>query len=213
LINLLPINSSNSSSRIKETGIAMSSEPQQPKTENTAESPAAAADGTPASHAEVMPSMEELLKKAELAAAEHHDAWMRAKAETENIRKRAVQDVANAHKFAIEGFASELLPVCDSLEAALATETATVESLKSGAELTLKQLVAAFEKFKLKAENPMGQKFDPHRHQAIGMVESDAEPNTVTQVLQKGYVLNDRVVRPAMVMVARAKSTEAPGAA
>jgi len=191
----------------------MSSESQEPKTENTAESAAAAADSASASQPEVMPSMEELLRKAELAAEEHHDAWMRAKAEAENIRKRAVQDVANAHKFAVEGFASELLPVCDSLEAALATENATVESLKSGTELTLKQLTAAFEKFKLKAENPAGQKFDPHRHQAIGMVESDAEPNTVIQVLQKGYVLNERVVRPALVMVAKAKAADTSGAA
>ncbi len=177
-----------------------------PKTnpENTPEAATAAAkDGAPA--VETMPSTEELLRQAELAAQEHHDAWLRAKAETENVRKRAVTDVANAHKFAIEGFAGELLAVCDSLEAALAVEAATVESLKSGAELTLKQLTAAFEKYNLKAENPLGQKFDPHRHQAIGMVESDAEPNTVTQVLQKGYLLNERMVRPALVMVAKAK--------
>ena len=101
---------------------------------------------------EVMPSVEELLRKAELAAQEHHDAWLRAKAETENMRKRAVTDVANAHKYAVENFATELLAVKDSLEAALAVETATVESLKSGAELTLKQLSAAFEKFKLRAQ-------------------------------------------------------------
>lgn len=154
---------------------------------------------------EVMPSTEELLRKAELDAQEHHDAWLRAKAETENIRKRAVQDVANAHKFAVEGFAAELLAVKDSLEAALAVETATVESLKSGAELTLKQLNAAFEKYKLVEINPAGQKFDPHRHQAISMVESDAEPNTVVAVLQKGYVLHERIVRPALVTVAKAR--------
>jgi len=186
----------------------MSQESPQAKTENTSEGAAAAAENQAAA-TETMPSTEELLRQAELAAQEHHDAWLRAKAETENVRKRAVTDVANAHKFAIEGFAGELLAVCDSLEAALAVETATVESLKSGAELTLKQLTAAFEKYNLKAENPVGLKFDPHRHQAISMVESDAEPNTVTQVLQKGYLLNDRVVRPALVMVAKARDGSA----
>lgn len=160
---------------------------------------------TPATAPDTMPSLEELLRKAELDAQEHHDAWLRAKAETENIRKRAAQDVANAHKFAVEGFAAELLAVKDSLEAALAVETATVENLKSGAELTLKQLSAAFDKYKLAEVNPAGQKFDPHRHQAIGMVESGAEPNTVIAVLQKGYVLHDRIVRPALVTVAKAK--------
>jgi molecular chaperone GrpE len=154
---------------------------------------------------ETMPSMEELLKKAELAAQEHHDAWLRAKAESDNIRKRAQTDVANAHKFAVESFATELLAVKDSLEAALAIDNASAESMKSGVELTLKQLKAAFEKFKLGEINPAGEKFDPHRHQAISMVESDAEPNTVVQVLQKGYLLHERVIRPALVTVARAK--------
>ncbi len=153
---------------------------------------------------EVMPSTEELLRQAELAAQEHHDAWLRAKAETENIRKRAVTDVANAHKYAVENFAAELLAVKDSLEAALAVETATVESLKNGVELTLKQLASAFEKFKLAELNPAGEKFDPHRHQAISMVPADAPPNTVVQVLQKGYALHDRVIRPALVTVAKA---------
>lgn len=170
------------------------------QTPNSAE-PAAA--NTPAP--DIMPSTEELLRKAELDAQEHHDAWLRAKAETENIRKRAATDVANAHKYAVDGFAAELLAVKDSLEAALAVETATVESLRSGTELTLKQLTAAFDKFKLAEVNPVGQKFDPHRHQAMTMVEADAEPNTVVQVLQKGYVLHDRVVRPALVTVAKAK--------
>jgi molecular chaperone GrpE len=161
-----------------------------------------AADTKPAP--ETMPSNEELLRKAELDAQEHHDAWLRAKAETENIRKRAVSDVANAHKYAVENFAAELLAVKDSLEAALAVETATVETLKSGAELTLKQLSSAFEKYKVIEINPVGEKFDPHRQQAISMVPSDAVPNTVVSVLQKGYVLHDRIIRPAMVVVAKA---------
>lgn len=157
---------------------------------------------------EVIPSLEELLRKAELAAQEHHDAWLRAKAEADNIRKRAQVEVANAHKFALENFAAELLPVKDSLEAALATETPAVDVLKNGVELTLKQLKAVFDRVNVTEINPVAQKFDPHRHQAISTVESDAEPNTVVQVLQKGYLLHDRVVRPALVTVARAKTVE-----
>jgi molecular chaperone GrpE len=178
----------------------MSQESLDQKPENTAEP--APADTKPAP--EIMPSTGELLRKAELDAQEHHDAWLRAKAETENIRKRAVLDVANAHKYAVENFAAELLAVKDSLEAALAVESATVDSLKNGVELTLKQLSAAFDKFNLAEVNPAGQKFDPHRHQAISMVAAQAEANTVMQVLQKGYVLNDRVIRPALVTVAKA---------
>jgi molecular chaperone GrpE len=155
---------------------------------------------------EIMPSMEELLKKAELAAQEHHDAWLRAKADAENIRKRAQADITSAHKYAIENFASELLAVRDSLEAALATPNATLENLKSGVELTLKQLSSVFEKFKIVEINPAGAKFDPHQHQAISTVEAEQEPNTVVQVFQKGYLLNERVMRPAMVSVAKAKS-------
>jgi molecular chaperone GrpE len=150
---------------------------------------------------------EERLKKAELAAAEHHDAWLRAKAEADNIRKRAQADVASAHKFAVENFTVELLAVKDSLEAALAAENATVDTMKSGIELTIRQLKNVFDKFSIAEINPAGQKFDPHRHQAISTLESDAEPNTVVQVLQKGYLLHDRVIRPALVMVAKARSS------
>ena len=154
---------------------------------------------------EVMPSTEELLKQAELAAQEHHDAWLRAKAETENIRKRAQIDVANAHKYALETFAHELLPVRDSLEAALASPKLTLESLKSGVELTLKQLCAAFEKANIKEINPLGEVLDPHKHQAMNTVESEATPNSIVSVFQKGYELNDRLVRPALVSVAKSK--------
>jgi molecular chaperone GrpE len=154
--------------------------------------------------AEVMPSLEALLKQAELSAQEHHDAWLRAKAEADNIRKRAQTDIANAHKFAIENFSSALLAVKDSLEAALLADNTNVDSLKSGVELTLKQLNSVFAKFNLTEIDPAGQKFDPHRHQAISAIEADVEPNTVLKVLQKGYLLNDRVIRPAMVMVAKA---------
>ena len=164
----------------------------QPETTPAAESASEAATG-----------LEEQLKKSELAAAEHHDAWLRAKAEADNVRKRAQVEIANAHKFAVENFTSELLAVKDSLEAALAAENATVESMKSGVELTLRQLKNVFEKFNIVEISPEGQKFDPHFHQAIATVESNAEPNTVVQVLQKGYRLHDRVIRPALVMVAK----------
>ncbi len=156
---------------------------------------------------DVMPSPEELLKQAELAAQEHHDAWLRAKAETENMRKRAQIDVANAHKYALENFALQLLPVRDSLEAALASTNLTLESMRSGIELTLKQLISAFEKANIKEINPLGETLDPHKHQAMSTVESDAAPNSIVNVFQKGYELNDRLVRPAMVNVARPKDT------
>ena len=162
----------------------------------------------PANAPEVMPGIEGLLKQAELAAQEHHDAWLRAKADADNIRKRAQADIAAAHKYAIENFSTELLAVKDSLEAALAVNTITMDNLKSGVELTLKQLNSVFDRFNLAEINPTGQKFDPRRHQAISTVESAAEPNTVVQVFQKGYLLNDRVIRPAMVSVAKAKSVE-----
>jgi molecular chaperone GrpE len=158
-----------------------------------------------AAQPEVMPSYEELLREAELKAAEHHDAWLRAKAEAENIRKRAQEDIAKAHRFGVERFASELLAVKDSLEAALAAENATFEALRGGVELTLRQLEGVFEKEALREINPVGQKFDPHRHQAISMLPSDKEPNTVINVLQKGYCLHDRVIRPALVTVAKPK--------
>jgi molecular chaperone GrpE len=154
---------------------------------------------------EVMPSLEEMLAEAERKAQEHYDAWMYAKAEAENIRRRAHEDTEKARKFALEKFSSELLSVKDSLDAALNVESATVESYKSGVELTQKQLASVFEKFNIVELNPLGEKFDPHKHQAISMVEADAEPNSVVQVLQKGYTLHERVLRPALVMVAKAK--------
>src|SRR4051812_36094377 len=152
--------------------------------------------------------LEQRLKQAEEAAQQHQDAFLRARAETENVRKRSQTEVANAHKFAVENFAGELLAVKDSLEAALASDNATTESMRAGVELTLRQLKSAFEKFNLKDIDPAGEKFDPHRHQAISMVDSDAEPNTVVQVLQKGYLLHDRVLRPALVTVAKPKAVE-----
>ncbi|GHU06049.1 protein GrpE [Betaproteobacteria bacterium] len=155
---------------------------------------------------EEAPGLEELLRQAELKAEEHHDAWLRARAETENVRRRAQEDIAKASKFAIERFAGELLAVKDSLEAALAVENPSVESLKAGSELTLKQLAAAFEKSGLKEINPDGEKFDPNFHQAISMIESEQEAGTVVTVLQKGYLIAERVLRPALVIVTQPKA-------
>ncbi|MCX7171225.1 MAG: nucleotide exchange factor GrpE [Proteobacteria bacterium] len=168
----------------------------------------AAAEAQPL--AEALPSLEELLRAAELKAAEHHDAWLRAKAETENVRRRGQEDVAKAYKFASEKFAGELLVVIDSLEAALASDNQSAESLHAGVELTLRQLNSAFEKAGLAVINPLGEKFDPHRHQAISQMEAadgQTEPNRVINVLQKGYMLNDRILRPAMVIVSKAAGT------
>jgi molecular chaperone GrpE len=151
-------------------------------------------------------SLQETLKKAEQQAQQHYDAWLRAKAEADNIRKRAQADVANAHKYAVETFAAELLPVHDSLEAALAADSATFEALRQGVELTLKQLDTALSKSGIKEISPIGEKFDPHKHQAMTTVESDKAPNTVVHVLQKGYLLNDRVLRPALVTVSKPKA-------
>ena len=155
----------------------------------------------------VMPTLEDLLKAAELRATEHHDAWLRAKAEGENIRRRAQEDIGKAGKFAVEKFSGELLAVKDSLEAALASDGA--EHLKEGVELTLRQLIAAFEKSGLAEISPLGSKFDPHQHQAISQIEAPddtTEANTVLNVLQKGYALHGRVIRPALVVVSKAKS-------
>jgi molecular chaperone GrpE len=165
--------------------------------------PALAADQAP-------PTLEQQLEAAQLKAGENYDLFLRAKADMDNAAKRAIADVSNARKFAVENFANELLAVKDSLEAALADKEPTVDTLHSGVELTLKQLNAAFEKAKVAEINPLGEKFDPHKHQAIAAIEADAPANTVVSVLQKGYLLNDRVLRPAMVTVAKAKSDSAP---
>lgn len=172
------------------------------------QSPEAGADpsGAPT---DTLPSLEEALQAAELKAAEHHDAWLRAKAETENMRRRAQDDIVKAHKFAGEKFASAMLPVKDSLEAALSADNADLETLRAGVELTLKQLQQAFSSSGVSALDPVGEKFDPHRHQAISQLEDDGEANRVLQVLQKGYVLHERVLRPALVIVSKARAAQA----
>lgn len=139
----------------------------------------------------------------ETALEEAKASVLYVKAEGENIRRRAMDDIDKARKFALEKFSGELLAVKDSLDAALNVGTADVDSYKNGVELTVKQLSAVFEKFNIAEINPLGEKFDPNKHQAIGMQENSGEPNTVITVLQKGYTLNDRVLRPALVTVAK----------
>ena len=134
------------------------------------------------------------------------DSYLRAKAETENARRRADDEVSKARKYALESFAESLLPVVDSLEAGLGISQATPEQIREGAEATLKQLKSALERNKVIAiDPPAGTKFDPHQHQAISMVPAEQEANTVVSVLQKGYLIAERVLRPALVTVSAPK--------
>jgi molecular chaperone GrpE len=140
-------------------------------------------------------------KSADLA-----DQYLRAKAEAENARRRAEDEISKARKFAVEGFADSLLPVIDSLEAGLNIKDATLEHIREGAQATLRQLLAALDRNKVVAINPAaGEKFDPHLHQAISMLPSDQDSNTVVTVLQKGYLIADRILRPALVTVSAPK--------
>jgi len=165
--------------------------------------PAGAPDAPAGTRPDDAADLANLLKKAQSEVADLRDAWLRARADTDNARKQAQADVARAHKYAVEKFAEDLLPVKDALEQTLAAENVTPETLKSGAELTLKALSAAFSRAQLVELNPVGEKFDPHRHQAMQAVESSQPPNTIVTVYQKGYLLNDRTLRPALVTVAK----------
>lgn len=153
-------------------------------------------------------TLETQLIQAEAKAAELHDAFLRARAEMENVRRRAQEEVTKAHKFAVESFAESLLTVKDNLEMSLQVDAPTVESIKEGVEATLRQLTHVFEKNRLVEIIPeKGEKLDPMKHQAVSTVPSDAEPNTIVDVLQKGYMLSDRLLRPAVVVVAAAKNS------
>jgi molecular chaperone GrpE len=190
----------------------MTTTPNQPEAGATqGREPAAPASDTisDAAPADPAPDVGSLLQKAEAEVAQLRDAWLRAKADTENLRRQSQADISRAHKYAIEKFAEDLLPVKDALEQALATDHATPEQLRSGVELTLKQLAAAFGKAQLTEVDPAGQKFDPHQHQAMAMIDADAPAHTVVQVFQKGYRLADRVLRPALVAVAKPRDGEA----
>ena len=153
-----------------------------------------------------VPSLEEQLAALQARLTEANDNFLRAKAEAENTRRRADEEVSKARKFAVEAFAESMLPVKDSLEAAIAIPNASNEQLLEGTHATLRQLTAALERNKVMAINPpAGTKFDPHQHQAISVVPAAQEANTVVMVLQKGYVISDRVLRPALVTVAAPK--------
>lgn len=180
----------------------MNSTPDTP--ENTAaapDAPAAAPAADPAA-----PSLEAQYAELQARHAEVADAYLRAKAEAENARRRAEEEIAKARKFAVESFAESLLPVKDSLEAAIAIQNATNEQLLEGTHATLRQLTSALERHKvLPIAPPAGTKFDPHQHQAISVVPAEQEANTVVSVLQKGYLIAERVLRPALVTVAAPK--------
>jgi len=181
-------------------------------TDPQAPAPETAAD-TPIAPEARIAGLEAQLAAATAEAARLTEDFLRAKAETENTRRRAAEDVAKAHKFSVESFATSLLAVRDSLEAALAVDSPSIESLREGVELTHRQLSAAFERAGVVQLDPAGEKFDPHRHEAMGQVPSDQAPNTVVTVLRKGYLLNDRVIRPALVMVAAGQPADAGAAA
>jgi molecular chaperone GrpE len=150
-------------------------------------------------------SLKEALAAAQSELKEHYEAYLRARAESENVRRRAEEDIAKARKFGLESFAENLLPVMDSLEAALGDTAADSATLRAGVEATQRQLAAAFERNRLTVIDPLHQKFDPHRHQAINMQPSgEVAPNHVIAVLQKGWMISDRVLRPALVTVAQA---------
>ncbi|RBA25263.1 nucleotide exchange factor GrpE [Herminiimonas fonticola] len=151
-------------------------------------------------------TLEEQLAASQQLVQELQDSFLRAKAEVENFRRRAQEDITRAHKFAIEGFAEAMVPVKDSLEMALQVEAPSIESMKEGVEMTLKQLNAAFEKNRLLEIKPQqGDKLDPMKHQAISMVPAEQEANTIVSTLQKGYLIADRLLRPALVTVAQEK--------
>ena len=180
-----------------------------PTPESTTGPAADAMEATAAAEAQVADQAAAQVNELETLKAQNADLadqFLRAKAEAENARRRAEDEIAKARKFAVESFAESLLPVADSLEAGLGIQEASAQQIREGAEATLKQLQAALSRHKvLPIAPPAGEKFDPHQHQAISMVPADQAPNTVVSVLQKGYSIADRVLRPALVTVAAPK--------
>lgn len=179
------------------------------ETDASAESTSSESD-TVETEENTVEALEAKLAEAQAKADENWDQLVRTKAEMENIRRRSERDLANAHKFALEKFAQELLPVIDSMEmgvAAAQDENTDVSKLREGTEMTLKMFETAIEKFGIKGVHPHGESFNPDHHQAMSMIDSaEHEPNTVIDVMQKGYLLNERLVRPAMVVVSSANS-------
>jgi len=178
----------------------MQQQPENIAAEAVAETSAAEAVGTDVI-CEATP--EERIGVLEAELDQMKDQFLRSKAEMENLRRRHLEELSSAQKYAINKFALELLGVKDSLEMALCDQSGQFDSLKFGVDLTLKQLVSAFEKAQIQEINPLGQALDPHKHQAISSEESDAEPNSVVRVMQKGYAVSERLLRPAMVVVAK----------
>lgn len=177
-----------------------------PEPQGATPDPTLAAEAASPAATAAEPDLAQRLAELEAKHAELSDAFLRAKAEAENTRRRAEEEMAKARKFAIEGFAESLVPVKDSLEAAVAIQAATPEQLLEGVHATLRQLTAALERNKVVEIAPAaGTKFDPHQHQAISMVPAEQEANTVVAVLQKGYLIAERVLRPALVTVAAPK--------
>ena len=177
-------------------------DPAQQAAEATASAPSSTASASDAD----TPALDTQLADLQARLTEASDGFLRAKAEAENTRRRAEEEVSKARKFAIESFADSLLPVKDSLEAAIAMPDAPVAQVLEGVHATLRQLTAALERNKvLVIAPPAGTKFDPHQHQAISVVPADVDAGTVVAVLQKGYLIADRVLRPALVTVAAAK--------
>jgi molecular chaperone GrpE len=170
-----------------------------PNAEAAGAAPEGAPPGTPAGAPDLAAQFAELQAR----HAEVADAYLRAKAEAENVRRRAEEEVAKARKFAVDAFAESLLPVCDSLEAAIAIQNATPAQLLEGVHATLRQLHQSLERHKVvPVAPPAGTRFDPHQHQAISVVPAAQDPNTVVAVLQKGWLISERVLRPALVTVA-----------
>ncbi len=151
--------------------------------------------------------LEEQLEKAQATIKDYWDQMMRLRAEIENNRKRAERDIENAHKYALKNFVENLLPIVDSMEmgqVASSADNATLESIREGSEMTMSMFIQVLQKNGLETVDPMGEKFDPEKHQAISMIEvEDAESGNVVEVMQKGFLLNDRLIRPAMVVVAK----------
>jgi molecular chaperone GrpE len=175
--------------------------------DNKPADPADAEGQTPANNdVTAETSIEVQLSELQSELVASNDAYLRAKAEVENVRRRADEEVSKARKFAVDSFAESMLPVADSLQAALAQPEAAADKMLEGVHATLRQLTAALERHKVIEINPpAGTKFDPHQHQAISVVPAEQEANTVVAVLQKGYLIVDRVLRPALVTVAAAK--------
>ena len=177
-----------------------------PSTEEAATAEAAAEESQDAANDEEEPSLEQIVAQLQADVEEARDAALRAQADAQNVKRRAEQDVEKARKFALERFAGDLLPVVDNLERALeaASDDEAVRPIVEGVELTLKSFLDAIGKYNIEQINPEGEPFDPQLHQAMSMVDNpDVEPNTVIAVVQKGYSLNGRLVRPAMVMVSK----------